>query len=110
MQDMLPDEDDDWGRPVWEDEADEAREDLLSRTPAHGGAGRGSEQALMAPLATAVEAMARLDARAGCASDRVVDGLRRRLALRDAAGWLAHQGAWVHPTDLGLREAGLTGS
>src|SRR5689334_15011760 len=54
--------------------------------------------------------MARLDARVGCASDRVAEGLRRRLALREAAGWLAHQGAWVHPTDLALREAGLTGS
>src|SRR4051794_31766852 len=49
-------------------------------------------------LATAVEALARLDARAGCASDRVAEGLRRRLALREAAGWLAHQGAWI-PSD-----------
>jgi hypothetical protein len=41
----------------------------------------------------------------------VAEGLRARLALREAAGWLAHQYAsWVHPTDLGLREAGLTGS
>ncbi|HST75419.1 MAG TPA: hypothetical protein VLJ20_08610, partial [Acetobacteraceae bacterium] len=39
------------------------------------------------------------------------DGLRARLALREAAGGLAHpHGAWVHPTDLALREAGLTGS
>jgi HTH DNA binding domain len=109
MQDA-PEDADDWGRPVWEDEADEAREDLLPRTLAHGGTGRDTEQTLLAPLATAVEAVARLDARAGCASDRVAEGLRRRLALREAAGWLAHQGAWVHPTDLALREAGLTGS
>jgi len=34
-----------------------------------------------------------------------------RLALREAAGWLAHHhGTWVHPADLGLRQAGLTGS
>jgi hypothetical protein len=32
-------------------------------------------------------------------------------AMREAAGWLAHQHAtWVHPTDLALRDAGLTGS
>ena len=109
MQDV-PEDEDDWGRPVWEDEADEAREDLLRRALVHRGRGRETEQALLAPLATAVEAVARLDARAGCASDRVAEGLRRRLALREAAGWLAHQGAWIHPTDLALREAGLTGS
>src|SRR4051812_28760700 len=105
----FPADEDDWGRPVWEDEADEAREDLLPRALVPSGTGRGAEQALLAPLATAVEAVARLDARAGCASDRVAEGLRRRLALREAAGWLAHQGAWIHP-NLALREAGLTGS
>ena len=60
---------------------------------------------------TASAALARLDARLAAAPPDVADGLRARLALREAAGWLAHQhGAWVHPTDLGLREAGLTGS
>lgn len=35
--------------------------------------------------------------------------LRARLAFREAAGWLAHQGHWIHPIDLALRDAGLTG-
>ncbi|TCZ53895.1 helix-turn-helix domain-containing protein [Roseicella aquatilis] len=38
------------------------------------------------------------------------EGLAARLAFREAAGWLAHAGAWVHPLDLALRDLGLTGS
>jgi HTH DNA binding domain len=40
----------------------------------------------------------------------VAAGLRARLALFEAAGFLAHHGPAVHPHDLALREAGLTGS
>src|SRR5690349_3232934 len=47
---------------------------------ARGGAG------LLAPLAIAMETVAR--GPPGCASDRVAEGLRRRLALGAAAGWL----------------------
>src|SRR5689334_19290440 len=83
-----------WGRPVWEDGADEAREDLLPRALVHRGTGRGAEQALLAPLTTAVEAGARRDARAGCASDRVAEGLRQRLGLREAARLARSQGAY----------------
>ena len=36
-------------------------------------------------------------------------GLVARLALREAAGWLAAQGAWVHPHDLALRSKNLAG-
>jgi hypothetical protein len=32
------------------------------------------------------------------------------MTLAEAAGWLAHSHAWVHPLDLALREAGLTAS
>lgn len=39
---------------------------------------------------------------------RVRDGLLAHLALTEAAGFLAHRHAWVHPLDLALREAGLT--
>ncbi len=35
-------------------------------------------------------------------------GLLARLALTEAAGWLAHAHAWVHPLDLALRAADLT--
>ena len=66
---------------------------------------------LLAPLAEASAAFARLDARLEAADPAVADGLRARLALREAAGWLAHQyAAWVHSADLGLRAAGLTSS
>ena len=37
-------------------------------------------------------------------------GLIARLAYAEAAGWLAHSHAWVHPLDLSLRAAGLTAS
>ena len=36
-------------------------------------------------------------------------GLIARLALREAAGWLAAQHAWVHPDDLALRSRNLAG-
>ena len=38
----------------------------------------------------------------------VRDGLLVRLALAEAAGWLAHSQAWIHPLDLALHDAGLT--
>jgi len=66
--------------------------------------------ALLLPLAQAQDAMARLEASAAAASDPVREGLWTRLAFREAAGWLAHQGHWIHPVDLALRDAGLTGS
>ncbi len=65
---------------------------------------------LLLPLARAQGGLARLEATAAAASDAVQEGLRARLAFREAAGWLAHQGHWIHPTDLALRDAGLTGS
>lgn len=66
--------------------------------------------ALLLPLAQAQDAMARLEAAAAAASISVREGLWARLAFREAAGWLAHQGHWIHPIDLALRDAGLTGS
>ena len=32
------------------------------------------------------------------------------MAYREAAGWLAYGQVWIHPQDLALRDAGLTGS
>jgi hypothetical protein len=40
----------------------------------------------------------------------IAEGLRARLAYREASGWLAHAHMWVHPQDLALRDAGLAGS
>jgi HTH DNA binding domain len=66
--------------------------------------------ALLLPLARAQDALARLEASAAAASTPVREGLWARLAFREAAGWLAHQGHWIHPIDLALRDAGVTGS
>jgi signal transduction histidine kinase len=65
---------------------------------------------LLPPLAEAQDAVARLEATAAIASSAVVAGLRARVAYREAAGWLAHAHTWIHPRDLALRDAGLTGS
>jgi hypothetical protein len=65
---------------------------------------------LLLPLARAQGALARLEATAAAASAAVQEGLRARLAFREAAGWLAHHGHWIHPIDIALRDAGLTGS
>lgn len=61
-------------------------------------------------LLAAQDALARLEAVVAIASAPVRDGLLARLAYREAAGWLAYYGNWVHPFDLALRDAGLTGS
>jgi hypothetical protein len=111
-------ESDPWFRPVWEDEpADDGNgpPGMFARTGpgAVGGLDVPATLApqLLTPVADASAALARLDARLEAADPAVADGLRARLALREAAGWLAHQhGTWVHPVDLGLRDAGLTGS
>lgn len=58
----------------------------------------------------AQDALARLEGAAGAASDSVRAGLLARLSFLEAAGWLAQQGGWVHPVDLALRDAGVTGS
>ena len=65
---------------------------------------------LLVPLADAADAMARLEASAAAAPPPVAEGLRARVAYREAAGWVAHAHTWIHPRDLALREAGLTGS
>jgi hypothetical protein len=65
---------------------------------------------LLAPLAEAQDTVARLEATVATTSSAVVQGLRARVAYREAAGWLAHAHTWLHPRDLALRDAGLTGS
>lgn len=61
-------------------------------------------------LAAAQDAIARLEASAEAAEPAVRTGLRARLTYREAAGWLAHHGTWVHPLDLALRDLQLTGA
>ena len=104
------DDEDQWWRPPWETDDDA----VLGppgppplRTPA---AGPDHAHPLLAPLARAQDAVARLEARVGTASPAVAEGLRGRMAYREAAGWLSHAHVWIHPQDLALRDAGLTGS
>ena len=108
------DDDADLLRPTWQDTADETDTDRPGAwrpRPAIVPAPSGAELAgLLVPLCDAIDALARLDARAGAAPDAVRDGLRARMATAEAAGWLAHAHAWVHPLDLSLRAAGLTAS
>ncbi len=102
-----------WFRPPWDTEpADDMPGLAPLPCPDHPpGQAATDIAALLRPLAEASATLARLDARLDSAAPDLAEGLRARLALREAAGWLAHQhGSWVHPTDLGLREAGLTGS
>jgi HTH DNA binding domain len=113
--DTEDDEPDPWFRPVWEDDSETEAADRnpppLPRRPWSAPAPRtvSPAEALLAPLAAAQDALARLDARAEAASDPIRTGLIARLAFREAAGWLAARHAWVHPTDLALRAQNLTG-
>ena len=65
---------------------------------------------LLIPLARAQDAIARLEAGVEAASDDVATGLRARVSLHEASGYLGHRQTTVHPRDLALHEAGLTGS
>jgi hypothetical protein len=106
------DEEDDLWRPPWETEGDadlvvEPRGRPRVRKPA---AEPDYNYPLLAPLARAQDAVARLEARTECASAVVAEGLRARMSYREAAGWLTHAHIWIHPQDLALRNNGLTGS
>jgi hypothetical protein len=101
-------------RPPWEDTPDETDADRRPRRRRPSASGDGDWlggadlPVLFMALADATDALARLDARVATAADAIRDGLLARLALTEAAGWLAHAHAWVHPLDLALRDAGLT--
>src|SRR5882757_2197252 len=117
-----PEDDADLLRPSWQDTPDETDTDRLRAgrpRPTIGQALPSSPDCwlpdaalagLLIPLCEATDALARLDARAAASPDAVRDGLRARMATAEAAGWLAHAHAWVHPLDLSLRAAGLTAS
>jgi hypothetical protein len=102
---------DPWFRPVWAD-GDDLMETPPGRpprsTPLPGAAitgHTGNPSALLAALAAAADALARLDAQAALLAPPLQAGLRTRLAYAEAAGWLAAQGFVLHPVDLALREA-----
>lgn len=122
-------EGDPWFRPMWADAAESAADVPTALAAASGAAvlerlpkpplpaqaeadpwlASPALAALLGPLCATTDALARLDARAAVAPDAVREGLAARLALREAAGWLAHRARWVHPHDLALRDLGLTG-
>jgi hypothetical protein len=99
------DEEELWWRPPWE--TDETSELSGRRQPPEEP---DDAHPLLAPLARAQDAVARLEAAAGAASPVVAEGLRGRLAYQEAAGWLRCAHVWVHPNDLALRDNGMTGS
>ena len=106
------DEDAAWFRAPWEDLDDDTPLPAWRpvRSTADGPAWLGALGSLLGPLCAAQDALARLDAAAALAPEPVRAGLIARLALREAAGWLAHEVCWVHPLDLALRDANLTGA
>jgi DNA binding protein with HTH domain len=95
-------------RPVWEDTPDETDADRRPPSLSRRAADGADVDLLLATLADAADALARLDARVAASDETLRVGLLARLALAEAAGWLAHAQSWVHPLDLALRAAGLT--
>ena len=95
-------------RPVWEDTPDETDADRRPPSLSRRAADGADVDLLLATLADAADALARLDARVAASDETLRVGLLARLALTEAAGWLAHAQSWVHPLDLALRAAGLT--
>jgi len=108
MQSGTEDDDAYWCRPPWEtDDEPEPPGPPRARRPVTE---QDDTHPLLTPLARAQDAVARLEARTEAASPAVAEGLRARLAYREAAGWLMHAHVWIHPWDLALRDLGLTGS
>ncbi|MGH7122196.1 MAG: helix-turn-helix domain-containing protein [Acetobacteraceae bacterium] len=104
-----PENDEDlWWRQPWED--DDGTEAPGPPRPRQPAAEPDYVHPLLGPLARAQDGVARLEARMEAASPAVAEGLRARMAYREAAGWLMHAHVWIHPRDLALRDFGLTGS
>jgi hypothetical protein len=98
-----------WWRPVWETEEEVEPPGHPRRAPMEVAAADYAHP-LLAPLATAQDAVTRLEARTEAAQPAVAEGLRARLAYREAAGWLSYARFCIHPRDLALRDARITGS
>src|SRR3954454_16408422 len=101
-------EDETWFRPVWETEEETEPPGKLRARPV--AKEPDYTHPLLAPLARAQEAVARLDAHTEAAHAAIAEGLRARLSYREASGWLAYSHVWIHSRDLALRDAGLTAS
>jgi hypothetical protein len=108
MSGSQEDEDEAWWKPPWE--TNDEIEPPGPPRPRQPATEPDYDHPLLTPLARAQDAVARLEARTEAASPAVAEGLRARMAYREAAGWLAHDHIWIHPQDLALRDAGVTGS
>lgn len=89
---------------------DEDEFDLIDRSLAPRAKPLAEEHKLLAPLASAQDALTRLDAMASMCSRDVLEGLRARMAFKEASGLLAYSHVWVHPLDLALRSSYHTSS
>ncbi len=107
VESAAPDED--FLPPSWQFD-DRPPEDDASIPNFWPVAERPRPDALPIPLARAQDAIARLEAGLDAASPDIATGLRARLSLHEASGFLGHLQTTVHPRDLALHEAGLTGS
>ena len=101
----LDDVDEDFLPPSWQFQDED--QPALTFWPV---AERRRADPVLIPLARAQDAIARLEAGVEAASPDVAAGLRARVSLHEASGALGHRHTTVHPRDLALHEAGLTGS
>ena len=101
--------DEDFLPPSWQFQ-DEPLEDDAPALTFWPVAERRRPDPLLLPLARAQDAVARLEAGVETASEDVAAGLRARVSLHEASGYLGHRHTTVHPRDLALHDAGLTGS
>jgi hypothetical protein len=100
-------DDESWFTPVWEIDDELEPPGPLRRTR-KAPQEPNYHHPLLTPLALAQDAVARLEAKAECASDAVAEGLRSRMSYLEATGWLRYGFVGIHPRDLALRDNGLT--
>ena len=115
-----PDDDEDSAlRPAWEDTEDETDADRrgIARGRRPSATTTAAAPTPGSPTPICARCLARSVLRPTCSPGSmrvprphyaVRDGLIARMAFAEAAGWLAHAHAWVHPLDLALRDLGLT--
>src|SRR5271163_4737916 len=99
MSGSQEDDEEVWWRPPWETDDEPALEPPGTPSPRKAAVEPDYTHPLLTPLAQAQDAIARLEARAEAASPAVAEGLRARIAYREAAGWLTYSNIWIHPQD-----------
>jgi DNA binding protein with HTH domain len=99
-----------WLRPVWETEDEDDLEPPGPPRARKKPAAPDYDHPLLSPLARAQTAVARLEAKTEAASPAVVEGLRAWMSYLEAAGWMRHAYFWISPSDLALRDHGMTTS